>query len=83
MSSDAVAPMSSADLLQHFNFKSAALHLILAPMSVSFEALRKEAGSMQLTKLDQICTQNWLQLQLHLYIYNNKALYYPVSEAQG
>ena len=66
MSSDAVAPMSSAYHLQHVNFNSAARHLIRAPTSFAFEALCKEAGSMQLTKLDQICAQNCLQLQLHL-----------------
>ena len=43
-----------------------ARHLILAQMSIAFEALRKEAGSTQLTKLDQICAQKCLQLQLHL-----------------
>ena len=64
MSSDAVAPMSSAYLLQHFNFNSAARHLILA-LLFALEALCKEAGSMQLTKLDQICAQNCLQLQLY------------------
>ena len=49
-----------------FDAVAVACHLILAPMSFAFEVLCKDAGSMQLTKLDQICAQICLQLQLDL-----------------
>ena len=55
-----------------------ARHLIFAPMSFAFEALCKEAGSMQLTKLEQICARNCLQFHLQ-----QQGIYYPVSKTQG